>query len=137
MKTINQVIEEKRKEFDELIGDVPQHAKYVIDKYTKDSCCVMCGHPAQPSVVVNKITSFIFTDYTTSLLTAVEEERGEWYKKGFINGFDHSGEGFNGEYHHPDVPKDFLEKAAKESLSDLKTALLPLSRVKLRLKARR
>jgi len=73
MKTINQVIEEKRKEFDELIGDVPQHAKYVIDKYTKDSCCVMCGHPAQPSVVVNKITSFIFTDYTTSLLKAVEE----------------------------------------------------------------
>ena len=40
-------------------------------------------------------------------------------------------------FYLPDVPKDFLEKAAKESLSDLKTALLPLSRVKLRLKARR
>ena len=54
---IGECISKYKKEFDELIGDVPEHAKYVIDKYTKDSCCVMCGHPAQPSVVVNKIAS--------------------------------------------------------------------------------
>lgn len=63
------------REFDALIGDVPDHAKYIIDKYTKDSCCIMCGHPAQPSVVVNELKHFLLSNHLSSW--KAEIKRGE------------------------------------------------------------
>ena len=53
MQTINQVIEEKRRAFELLWGLAPEGSL----KYKKGQ----------------EIQSFIFTDYTTSLLKAVEE----------------------------------------------------------------
>jgi len=45
----------------------------------------------------------------------------EMYIQGFKDGFEHSAEGFNGEYTHPDVPKNFLVSDAKEAFSSLDT----------------
>jgi len=52
-------------------------------------------------------------------LSKIKKE-GNMYIKGFKDGFKHSSEGFNGEYTHLDVEKDFLEKDAREALSSIK-----------------
>lgn len=49
----------------------------------------------------------------------LDRREGEYYKKGFIDGFEHSGEGFNGEYYSSHLPKGFLQKDAEEALSFL------------------
>ena len=46
----------------------------------------------------------------------IQRAEQEMYIQGFKDGFQHSTEGFNGEYQHPDVPKNFLEEDAKEAL---------------------
>ncbi len=47
--------------FDEIVGDVPDNAKFLIDHYGdgKDHVCVMCGHPALHSKAIGNIKSFI------------------------------------------------------------------------------
>lgn len=46
--------------------------------------------------------------------------RKEAYLKGFKDGFDHSGEGFNGECCSPKHGKDFLDIDAENAWDDLK-----------------
>ena len=50
------------------------------------------------------------------LTESIQQAEQEMYIQGFKDGFQHSTEGFNGEYQHPDVPKNFLEEDAKEAL---------------------
>ncbi len=68
--------------FDKIIGDVPEHAKYIIDKYTKDGCCYMCGHPAQGNTVIKEIKLFItqrLSDRNKEIVSMIEEMKKKRY----------------------------------------------------------
>ena len=59
------------------------------------------------------------TELGRAFASGMKAGRQKMYIKGFKDGFKHSGEGFNGEYAHPDLPKNFLARDAKEALSSL------------------
>ena len=67
MKTINQVIEEGKKEFNKTFPFIPHNDNFGAD-----------GEVTGGSDISREVQHFIFTDYTTSLLKAVEENYGDY-----------------------------------------------------------
>jgi len=94
-----------------------------IDEMVRDFCSVV---PRSKSEVRRRISTSITraieeneTELGRAFASGMKAGRQKMYIKGFKDGFKHSGEGFNGEYAHPDLPKNFLARDAKEALSSL------------------
>jgi len=80
-----------------------------VTLFTRNGLAVLLDYPPHDMVLdEGKVRDF--------LSTSIAQAEKEMYIQGFKDGFEHSTESFNGEYTHPDVPKDFLEKDAKEAL---------------------
>ena len=71
--SLSHLINDSLQRFEELIGIVPEYAQYLVDKYTKDSCCVVCGHPVKGNTVVKQLKSHL-TQSQLSLIQAIKEK---------------------------------------------------------------
>lgn len=68
---------EWEKDFDEIIGEIPDDA--IMAKYGRETC-VMCGHPTRADEVVKEIKAFIEKKLTLSKKEAKEEVLRDLYK---------------------------------------------------------